>query len=222
MVVLFHSSDRPVEAPSWGELLVGFSLGWRVFTRSRWDSLRRARGHKSALCDFPSAAGYLVRKGWRVLGQCRLSSPAKKILPGCEREAASPSYRFGHRRILRISVFVVRNYLTAIYDEIGVSNRVELALWYWTRKQEGSPIMRSLCGKAPSPRQVAAFVGMLIRAPWQSRDCCGQCTLFSKLMDLERISNFSQCVCWRLYGITAAASFEYALSCELVPSAVTT
>ena len=46
-----------------------------------------------------------------------------------------------HRRILGISVFVVRNYLTAIYDEIGVSNRVELALWYWTRKQEGSPIM---------------------------------------------------------------------------------
>jgi hypothetical protein len=63
MVVLFHSSDRPAEAPSWGELLVGFSLGWRVFTRSRWDNLRRARGHESALCDFPSTAGYLVRKG---------------------------------------------------------------------------------------------------------------------------------------------------------------
>jgi DNA-binding CsgD family transcriptional regulator len=42
---------------------------------------------------------------------------------------------------LGISVFVVRNYLTAIYDKIGVSNRVELALWYWTRKQEGSPIL---------------------------------------------------------------------------------
>jgi hypothetical protein len=76
--------------------------------------------------------------------------------------------------------------------------------------------------KAPSPRQVAAFVGMLIRAPWQSRDCCRQCSLFSKLMDLERISNISHCVCWRLYGITATASFEYVLSCELVPSAVTT
>jgi len=46
-----------------------------------------------------------------------------------------------HRRILGISVFVVRNYLTAINDEIGVSNRVELALWYWSRKHEGSPIM---------------------------------------------------------------------------------
>ena len=42
---------------------------------------------------------------------------------------------------LGISVFVAMNYLTAIYDKIGVSNRVELALWYWARKQKGSPIM---------------------------------------------------------------------------------
>ena len=42
---------------------------------------------------------------------------------------------------LGISTLVVRNYLSAIYDKIGVSNRVELALWYWTRKQEGSPIL---------------------------------------------------------------------------------
>ena len=42
---------------------------------------------------------------------------------------------------LGIGVFVVRNYLSAIYDKIGVSNRVELALWYWTRKQEGSPLV---------------------------------------------------------------------------------
>ena len=42
---------------------------------------------------------------------------------------------------LGISVFVVRNYLTSIYDKIGVGNRVELALWYWARKQEGSRIM---------------------------------------------------------------------------------
>lgn len=42
---------------------------------------------------------------------------------------------------LGISVVVVRNYLTAIYDKIGVSNRVELALWYWARKQEGSRIV---------------------------------------------------------------------------------
>ena len=43
-----------------------------------------------------------------------------------------------------------------------------------------------------------------------------------KLMDLETISNTSMCDRWRLYGITATASFEYVLSCELVPSAVTT
>jgi hypothetical protein len=50
----------------------------------------------------------------------------------------------------------------------------------------------------------------------------GTAACFQKLMDLERISNFSLCVCRRLYGITATASFEYVLSCELVPSAVTT
>ena len=32
---------------------------------------------------------------------------------------------------------VVRNYLTLIYDKIGVSNRVELALWYEARVHEG-------------------------------------------------------------------------------------
>lgn len=42
---------------------------------------------------------------------------------------------------LGISVFVVRNYLSAIYDKIGLSNRVELALWYWARKQEGSAFL---------------------------------------------------------------------------------
>jgi DNA-binding NarL/FixJ family response regulator len=40
---------------------------------------------------------------------------------------------------LRISEQVVRNHLGKIYDKIGVSNRVELALWYWARMQEGKP-----------------------------------------------------------------------------------
>jgi DNA-binding NarL/FixJ family response regulator len=40
---------------------------------------------------------------------------------------------------LKISEHVVRNYLEKIYDKIGVSNRVELALWYWARRQEGKP-----------------------------------------------------------------------------------
>jgi hypothetical protein len=49
-----------------------------------------------------------------------------------------------------------------------------------------------------------------------------QCTCFQKLMDLERISTPACVSVKRLYGITATASFEYVLSCELVPSAVTT
>jgi len=39
---------------------------------------------------------------------------------------------------LGIGEHVVRNYLTNIYDRIGVSNRVELALWYEARKNEGN------------------------------------------------------------------------------------
>lgn len=40
-------------------------------------------------------------------------------------------------RRLGIGAHVVRNYISAIYDKIGVSNRVELALWYEARKHEG-------------------------------------------------------------------------------------
>ena len=38
---------------------------------------------------------------------------------------------------LGIDTHVVRNYLGIIYDKIGVSNRVELALWYEARVHEG-------------------------------------------------------------------------------------
>jgi DNA-binding NarL/FixJ family response regulator len=38
---------------------------------------------------------------------------------------------------LGIGTNVVHNYLSAIYDKIGVSNRVELALRYEARKHEG-------------------------------------------------------------------------------------
>jgi DNA-binding NarL/FixJ family response regulator len=37
---------------------------------------------------------------------------------------------------LGIGTHVVRNYLSAIYDKVGVSNRVELALWYEARRHE--------------------------------------------------------------------------------------
>ena len=40
-------------------------------------------------------------------------------------------------KTLGIGAHVVRNYISAIYDKIGVSNRVELALWYEARKHEG-------------------------------------------------------------------------------------
>lgn len=39
---------------------------------------------------------------------------------------------------LGISEYVVRNYLSAIYDNIGLGNRVELALWYEARLHEAS------------------------------------------------------------------------------------
>ena len=38
---------------------------------------------------------------------------------------------------LGIGEHVVRNYLAIIYDKVGVSNRVELALWYEARVHEG-------------------------------------------------------------------------------------
>jgi DNA-binding NarL/FixJ family response regulator len=38
---------------------------------------------------------------------------------------------------LGICAHVVRNYISAIYDKVGVSNRVELALWYEARRHEG-------------------------------------------------------------------------------------
>jgi DNA-binding NarL/FixJ family response regulator len=38
---------------------------------------------------------------------------------------------------LGIGEHVVRNYLGIIYDKVGVSNRVELALWYEARVHEG-------------------------------------------------------------------------------------
>ena len=40
-------------------------------------------------------------------------------------------------KVLGIGEHVVRNYLSLIYDKIGVSNRVELALWYEARVHEG-------------------------------------------------------------------------------------
>ena len=38
---------------------------------------------------------------------------------------------------LGISNNVVRNYLSRIYDKVGVNNRLQLALWYGARVHEG-------------------------------------------------------------------------------------
>lgn len=44
---------------------------------------------------------------------------------------------------LGISHQVVRNYLSKIYDKVGVHNRVELALWYEARRQAGRSFSRA-------------------------------------------------------------------------------
>jgi len=38
---------------------------------------------------------------------------------------------------------VVKNSLRAVYDKLGLWNRVELALWYQARRNEGAEILRS-------------------------------------------------------------------------------
>jgi DNA-binding CsgD family transcriptional regulator len=74
--------------------------------------------------------------------------PAKKSLPDRTRRLSQRQRRvtemvaqgLKNREIatmLGIGVHVVRNYLSAVYDKIGVSNRVELALWYEARRHEG-------------------------------------------------------------------------------------
>jgi len=39
-------------------------------------------------------------------------------------------------RSIGTTQYVVKNYLSVIYDKLGLWNRVELALWYEARKQE--------------------------------------------------------------------------------------
>jgi DNA-binding CsgD family transcriptional regulator len=74
--------------------------------------------------------------------------PAKKRLLDCTRKLSRRQRRvfalvaqsLKNREIatkLGIGAHVARNYVSAIYDKIGVSNRVELALWYEARIREG-------------------------------------------------------------------------------------
>jgi len=72
----------------------------------------------------------------------------RKPLPDRKRTLSSREKRivelvsqgFKNREIaleLGITVHVVRNYIVSIYDKVGMSNRVELALWYEARKNCG-------------------------------------------------------------------------------------
>jgi DNA-binding NarL/FixJ family response regulator len=40
-------------------------------------------------------------------------------------------------QVLGTSQHVIKNFLKAIYDKLGLWNRVELALWYESRKHRG-------------------------------------------------------------------------------------
>ena len=73
--------------------------------------------------------------------------PAKKSLPDRTRRLSQRQRHvtemvaqgLKNREIataLGIGVHVVRNYLSTVYDKVGVSNRVELALWYEARRHD--------------------------------------------------------------------------------------
>ena len=60
--------------------------------------------------------------------------------------------------LLGIGVHVVRNYLSAVYDKIGVSNRVELALRYEARRYEGRFPPTSIADRTASDHPVGNFL----------------------------------------------------------------
>jgi DNA-binding NarL/FixJ family response regulator len=53
--------------------------------------------------------------------------------------------------IMGITEYVVKNYLRAVFDKLGLGNRVELALWYEARRNEfvNSTVRKS--NSLPSP-----------------------------------------------------------------------
>jgi DNA-binding CsgD family transcriptional regulator len=62
-------------------------------------------------------------------------------------------------RELGIGEYVVRNYMSAIFDKIGVNNRVELALWYEARLHErklSSPHTNSSGNRSDDSRVTAS------------------------------------------------------------------
>ena len=85
--------------------------------------------------SFLLALPFLVseRKGTTIRSDNRTISPRQRRV--IELVASGLKNREIARE-LGIAEHVVRNYLGIIYDKIGVSNRVELALWYEARAHE--------------------------------------------------------------------------------------
>jgi DNA-binding NarL/FixJ family response regulator len=71
-------------------------------------------------------------------GTLKLSTRQERVIELVARGLKNPEIA----RKLGIGKNVVRNYLSKIYDKIGVNNRVELALWYEARMHErrGKPL----------------------------------------------------------------------------------
>ena len=65
-------------------------------------------------------------------GTLKLSTRQERVIELVARGLKNPEIA----RKLGIGKNVVRNYLSKIYDKIGVNNRVELALWYEARMHE--------------------------------------------------------------------------------------
>jgi hypothetical protein len=66
---------------------------------------------------------------------------------------------------LGIGVHVVRNYLSTVYDKVGVSNRVELALWYEARRHGLHP--PSGLPWLPSARRLQLGAWRIKHSPFQ-------------------------------------------------------
>jgi DNA-binding NarL/FixJ family response regulator len=72
--------------------------------------------------------------GNRELGKCVPTATESRVI-----ELVAQGFK--NRDVARqigTTEYVVKNYLRAIYDKLGLWNRVELALWYEARKYEAS------------------------------------------------------------------------------------
>ena len=85
-----------------------------------------------------------VAQGWKLPVMKGLLARTRKLSRRQGRVVALVAKGLKNREIatkLGIGAHVARNYVSAIYDKIGVSNRVELALWYEARIHEGRLVL---------------------------------------------------------------------------------